>query len=212
MHHTLSILLYDINSIQFFSFSVFVIEDVKTLHGRRTKRINAANLIKGIRRTKVVPSSAVKLPVSKVSSKEAAIEKKPPSSQMKNIPVPSDVAESAEILASLSNEISQKDSTQVNVGVEQMDCLKDKTNNQDCEVAQSTTNDSSEPETQNINIKLEHEILMDASPPADEGNEGDSEPNDLAVEEDTDGTENGMLGEEGCLISCLFCCHIFVVP
>ena len=133
----------------------------------------------------MVPSSPIKAPVS---SKDAVVEKQSCSSPRKNAPVPSDVAESAEILASLSNEIPQKDFA----GIEQMDCLKDKTNNQDSEAAQSATNDTSEAENQNVNIKIENEILLEASQAIDDENEGDSEVNDLSLEGESDGSKNGQ--------------------
>ena len=152
-----------------------IIEDVKTLHGRRTKRINVANLIKGTRKTKVIPSSPVKSAASK--------DKQLSNTSKKDTPLPSDVAESAEILASLSNEISQKDLTQgMTAGVEQTDYLKDKTNNQDCEASPSATTDGIDGTTLDINIKLESETEIPVE--NDEESEDDPLTEISAIEED----------------------------
>lgn len=142
---------------------VVLLEDVKTLHGRRTKRINAANLIRGLRKPRAQQSSPKGI-VNDTKSRDVVIEGLSPLSARKNIPVPSDVAESAEILASLSNEISQKDLSQaitVNVNLDQSECLKDKTNSQESEDLSNAGIVSTDGETTVINVKIESDTATD---------------------------------------------------
>ncbi|KAK3912403.1 Zinc finger protein 358 [Frankliniella fusca] len=142
---------------------VVLLEDVKTLHGRRTKRINAANLIRGIRKPRAQQSSP-KSSVNETKSRDVVIEGLSNLRARKNTPVPSDVAESAEILASLSNEISQKDLSQaitLNVTLDQADCLKDKTNSQESEDSSNAAIVSNEGETTVINVKIESDTTDD---------------------------------------------------
>lgn len=179
---------------------VLLIEDVKTLHGRRTKRINAANLIRGIRKPKIQPASNSKTTVIE-GRKNIIIS---PRAARKGTPVPSDVAESAEILANLSNEISQKDLSQgivLNVNAEQMECLKDKTNNQESECISSAIVISTEEETPVINVKLEADTLIeDEGAYVDDLNE-DGDVDDPLLEE----IEEDDPADENSEFSCHFC-------
>lgn len=182
---------------------VLLIEDIRTLHGRKTKRINAANLIRGIRKPKIHSQSPTKVATSEARSKDIIIEKVSPHDILrKNTPVPSDVAESAEILASLSNEISHKDLSQtitVNVTMDQVDYLKDKTNNQESEDT-SNTGTITDNEAPVVNIKFETETIVEDTSYGDNAIDDDVEADPLVDEEadvDDPSSENDY--------SCHFC-------
>lgn len=181
-------------------------EDIRTLHGRKTKRINVANLIRGIRKPRAQPASPNK---ATTRNKDIVIERVTPRVLRQSTAVSSDVAdvESAEILASLSK-ISQKELNQgitLNVNLDQSDCLKDKTNNQENEGAEiALTQD----ESSLITVKIESEtIVEDQSAEGDEqgtvivantyttGDEDDEE-NEEEEDDPADEEENGKLTEK----------------
>lgn len=130
-----------------------MMEDIRTLSGRKTKRINVANLIRGVRKPRAQPSSPTK---PSTRSKEVVIERVTPRVLRQSTAVSSDVAdvESAEILASLSK-ISQKELKQgitLSVNLDQSDCLKDKTNNQENDGAEIAVAQDDSPM---ITVKIE---------------------------------------------------------
>lgn len=188
-----------------FNFTAVLVEDIRTLHGRRTKRINVANLIRGVRKPKL-QTSQTKTVATIPKAKEVVIEKVSPRNIFrKNVPVPSDVAESAEILASLSNEISQKDLSQgiiLNVNVESTDCLKDKTNNQESEDVSSTGALGSEEEPQVVNIKLESANSNEEHVSFDDEAHDDEAISDPLIEDDED-VGNSETEESGKWMCCL---------
>lgn len=188
-----------------FNFTAVLVEDIRTLHGRRTKRINVANLIRGVRKPKL-QTSQTKTVATVPKAKEVVIEKVSPRNIFrKNVPVPSDVAESAEILASLSNEISQKDLSQgiiLNVNVEQTDCLKDKTNNQESEDVSNTVALSSEEEPQVVNIKLESANVNEENASFDDEAHDDEAISDPLIEDDED-VGNSETEESGKWMCCI---------
>lgn len=185
-------------------------EDVKTLHGRRTKRINAANLIRGNRKTKIQAATTSK----PTNRRDVVIDNVPPHASRQIVSAPSDV-ESAEILASLSK-ISQKDLKQgitLSVNLEQMDCLKDKTNNQEDEANAEIL--SSQEESSLITVKLEAESLTEEISSIADEDEGDVyipdevDNDDDEEEEEDDEDEDDPIDEESSKKYILPSAHIF---
>ncbi|XP_034239279.1 zinc finger and SCAN domain-containing protein 20-like [Thrips palmi] len=148
---------------------VVLMEDIRTLHGRKTKRINVANLIRGVRKPRAQPASPTK-PSTK--AKDIVIERVTPRVLRQSAAVSSDIAdvESAEILASLSK-VSQKDLNQgitLNVNLDQSDCLKDKTNNQESEGVEIAV---AEDESSMITVKIESSETIVEDQTAEAGDE-----------------------------------------
>lgn len=186
---------------------VVMMEDIRTLSGRKTKRINVANLIRGVRKPRAQPVSPTK---PNTRTKDIVIERVTPRVLRQSTAVSSDVAdvESAEILASLSK-ISQKELNQgitLNVNLDQSDCLKDKTNNQENEGAEIAVGQDG---TSMITVKIESEAIVE-DPLSVEGDEvhdsiivGDAYT--VGEEDDEENEEEDDPADEENEYSCHFC-------